>query len=343
MKRILFAIVTLCSLYSFTANGQSMHFSQYYNAPLLLNPANTALLPGDDYRFGANYRNQWAAVPVPYNTFSAFADCKIGGNRDNTNHNNWLGLGLAFFNDKAGDGNLSLTQIQGSLAYHLQLSQFTMISLGLSGAFVQRSVNYSTLTFDTQWDGFTFNTQLANGEKVGVIRTSYYTIGSGINFAWFPNENVYVKLGGSALNINTPNESFYNTTNTLGLRPIGNLDISFSAGPSVIINPSAYYTTQTGASELVAGAQVRFLLSSHNSTPAELILGAYDRLADALIGVAGVRIGSVQFTASYDATTSALAPYNASYGALEFSIIYQQPYGKNKDRIHKQFTCPRFF
>ncbi len=343
MRKVFGILVSVLTLLGFTAIGQSMHFSQYYNAPQLLNAANTGLLPSDDFRLGLNYRNQWAAVPVPYNTFSAFADFKVGGNRDNTNHNNWLGIGLAVFNDKAGDGNLSLLQVQGSMAYHLQLSEFTMVSLGLSGALVQRSVNYDNLTFDTQWDGFTFNTHLANGEKVGIIKTSYYTVAGGANFAWFPNENVYVKLGGSMLNINTPNESFYKSTNTVGMRPIGNLDIVWRVAPVIIVEPSVYYTAQTGASELIAGSQVRILLSSHNSTPAELILGLYDRLADAIIGVAGVKIGSVQFTASYDATTSALAPYNASYGALEFSLIYQQPYGKNKDRIHKQFTCPRFF
>ena len=343
MRKVFGILASFLTLCGFSALGQSMHFSQYYNAPQLLNAANTGLLPSDDFRLGLNYRNQWAAVPVPYNTFSAFADFKVGGNRDNTNHNNWLGIGLAVFNDKAGDGNLSLLQVQGAMAYHLQLSEFTMVSLGLCGALVQRSVNYDNLTFDTQWDGFTFNTHLANGEKVGIIKASYYTIGGGANFSWFPNENVYVKLGGSMLNINTPNESFYKSTNTVGMRPIGDLDVVWRVGPAVIVEPSVYYTTQMAASELIAGSQVRILLSSHNSTPAELILGIYDRLADAIIGVAGVKIGAVQFMASYDATTSALAPYNASYGALEFSLIYQQPYGKNKDRIHKQFTCPRFF
>ncbi len=343
MKRTLGVLITICILYSSLAIGQSMHFTQYYNAPMLLNPANTALLPSDDYRLGMNYRNQWAAVPVPYNTFSAFGDFKVGGNRENTNHNNWLGIGVALFNDKAGDGNLSLLQFQGSLAYHLQLSEFTMISLGLSGAMVQRSVNYDNLTFDAQWDGVTFNRQIANGEKVGIIKTSYYTIGAGGNFAWFPNENVYVKLGGSALNINTPNETFYKSTNPVGLRPIGDLDVVWRVSQSVIANPSVYYTTQNAASELVAGSQFRVLLSSRNTTPTELILGMYTRLGDAIIGLAGFKLGPVQFEASYDFTTSALTPYNASYGAMEFSLIYQQPYGKNKDRIQKQFTCPRFF
>ena len=343
MKKVIFFIALLFLLYGPCASGQGLHFSQYYNAPLLLNPANTALLPVSDFQAGMNYRNQWATVPVPYNTFSAFIDGKVGGNRDNENHNNWLGVGLVFFSDKAGDGNLALSQVQGDMAYHLQLSRFTMISLGLSGAFVQRSVNYDNLTFDTQWDGMTFNQHLSNGEKAGIIKTNYYKVGSGLNFAWFPNESIYVKLGGGLDNINKPTESFYkNGTNTLDMRPTGNLDVLVRTGNVLIVNPSVYYTTQSGASELVCGALFRVRMSGGGSTPSELILGAYDRIGDAAIGVAGIKIGSVQFTASYDMTMSALSPYNGSYGALEFSLIYEGPYHRNQG-IKKTFMCPRFF
>ena len=325
-----------------SAMGQSIHFSQYYNAPMLLNPANTALMPDNDFRFGLNYRNQWSTVPVPYNTFSAFTDFKIGGNSNNETHNNWLGLGLAFFNDRAGDGDLSMTKIQGDVAYHLQLSRFTMVSLGLSGAFVQRSVNYANLTFDTQWDGFNFNTNIGNGEKLGVIKTTYNTIGAGLNSAWFPNDAVYIKLGCGLENINQPTESFYNSNNKLTYRPVGNLDMLFRTGPVLIINPSVYFATQSGASELLFGSLFRTVLTDKNAMPTQLILGLFSRWGDAIIGVAGMQLGPVQFTASYDFTVSALSPYNATYGAMEFSLIYQRRYHPDQG-IKKTYSCPRFF
>jgi type IX secretion system PorP/SprF family membrane protein len=344
MKKGCYLLLALCLVYAAIASGQGMHFSQYYNAPLLLNPANTALMPDNDYRVGINYRNQWSLVPVPYNTFSAFGDFKVGGKKSNEDHNNWLGVGFAFFNDNAGSGNLALNQVQGSLAYHLQLSPFTMLSAGLSGAYVQRSVNYDNLTFDTQWDGYTFNNQLANGEKVGIIKTSYYTVGAGLDFAWFPNENVYAKLGASMLNINQPTESFYGSNNQLNYRPIADLDILVRSSEKLIINPSIYFTTQSGASELVFGSQFRTLLGENdNHLPTQLILGIYDRLNDAVIGVAGIQVAQVQFMVNYDFTVSALAPYNASYGALEFSLIYQGLYNRNKQGAKKMYSCPRFF
>jgi type IX secretion system PorP/SprF family membrane protein len=301
-------------------------------------------MPDNDFRIGANYRNQWSALPVPYNTFSGWGDFKIGGNKDN-DHNNWLGMGLSLYNDKSGDGRLSLMQFQGNIAYHLQLSNTFMVSLGMSAATVSRSVNYDLLTFDNQWDGFAFNTNLPNNEQVGVLRTNYYTIGAGANFSWFPSENIYVKLGGGAVNINRPIESFYdNGVNEVGLRPAASLDVLMRTGPVLIVNPSMYYTTQNGATEIVTGSQFRTILtnSSMGATPIELILGLYYRLTDAAIGTVGVQVGGVQFMASYDMTMSSLAPYNSSYGALEFSLIYQGVYGKNKQNLKRSYTCPRF-
>ena len=102
-KRISILAIFACLCFAGKAGAQSMHFSQYYNAPLLLNPANAGLMPEYDFRLGANYRNQWATLPVPYKTMSAFGDLKIGGNREGE-HPNWIGLGGALFTDKAGDG-----------------------------------------------------------------------------------------------------------------------------------------------------------------------------------------------------------------------------------------------
>ena len=342
MRKLLSVAIVLSLVCSIAATGQSIHLSQYYNAPMLLNAANTGLMAENDYRLGMNYRNQWASVPVPYNTFSFFGDCKIGGNPNNVNHNNWLGIGLAFFSDKAGNGNLALNMFQGNLAYHVRLSEYTMLSGGISGAFVQRSVDYDKLTFDAQWDGFTFNANLPNAEKVGVIKTTYYTIGAGLNFAWFPNENVYTKLGASVININQPVETFYKGTNTLDYRPIANLDVIIRTSSSLIINPSVYYSAQSGATEIMAGSQFRVLLNDKKQAPVQLILGGYYRVADAAIVAAGVQVSRWQCMASYDVTMSALAPYNGSYGAFELSLIYQGPYHPDQG-VTKAFGCPRFF
>src|SRR3954470_16147115 len=86
---------------------QDLHFSQYFNSPLLVNPANTGFIPDGDYRVGINYRNQWANIGNPYKTFSAFGDAQVFGDRF---ENGWVGVGGALLRDVAGSGNLATTR-----------------------------------------------------------------------------------------------------------------------------------------------------------------------------------------------------------------------------------------
>ena len=67
---LLLAICTL--LAAPEVNGQDPQFSQFYAAPLYLNPAFAGST--NQGRAGTNYRNQWPAVDANYTTLSAFAD-----------------------------------------------------------------------------------------------------------------------------------------------------------------------------------------------------------------------------------------------------------------------------
>lgn len=334
--------LALTGLFS-AAKGQGIHFSQYYNTPMLLNPANTGLMPENDYRVGINYRKQWAAVPVPYNTFSAYGDLQLFRNRNQTN---WLGLGLAVFNDNAGDGNLKLVRWEGFAAYHIQMGLTSMISVGLSGSTNQRSVDFAKLTFGAQWDGFKFDGTRATQEPItGIGQSSYMDVGAGINYAYFPNENVYLKIGAGVAHLNTPTESFYGMNNQIGMRPTGNADLLIRANPRFILNPSVYYSTQRNASELVYGSLFRFAVSqesmseyTHND---QLILGAFNRWNESVIGVVGVQWSGVRIMANYDFTISKMNTVNRGYGALEFSLVYEGLYGLNS-KGRQSYNCPRF-
>lgn len=318
------------------ARAQGMHFSQYYNAPMLLNPANTALTSDADFRLGMNYRTQWASIPVPYNTFSGFADFQMLRNRNLTN---WLGLGLAMFSDKAGDGQLSLNRYEGFVAYHIQTGNFSMFSVGFSGAFVQRSVDFSKLTFDRQWDGFKFDATTSNEETGWNAQTDFIDIGAGINYAYYPSEFTYIKLGVGVAHVNTPKESFYSMDNTIQMRPTANLDAIFVTSEMFTLNPSVYYTRQGSAQELVYGVQAKAFLSEDNAgNPTNLIFGAYHRLNDAIVPVLGFEWAGVKFLTSYDFTLSDLSGDVRYNGALEFSLIYQGRYTGDRDKMN----CPRF-
>lgn len=338
-----FALTIASLLTAQVVFGQGMHFSQYYNAPLLLNPANTALLPDNDFRVGVNYRNQWASVPVPYRTYSVYGDMQALRNR---NYTNWLGVGFAFWNDKAGNGDLSLSRVEMDIAYHVQMGEFSMVSVGGSAASVQRTVDFNKLTFDRQWDGFHFDASKANGEAGYSDRSSYFDVGAGVNYAWFPNENIYLKFGVGVAHLTQPRETFYGQTNTLGIRPTGNFDLLVKLSNSVILNPSIYYTTQKGAMELVYGTlfTVNLVASKKGSFEEKstmLILGAHHRWNEAIVATIGLQYGQFKFMGSYDATISSFSTVNGGRGAFEVGIVYEGVYNI-LSRQRRTFNCPRF-
>lgn len=346
-KRLTIACFGL--LASAAAWAQGMHFSQYYNAPLLLNPANTALMPANDYRLGMNFRNQWATVPVPYRTISLFGDLQAFRNM---NGSNWLGVGFAFFNDVAGNGDLGLSRIEGFLAYHVQMGETSMLSVGGSIASVNRTVNFNKLTFNRQWNGLSIDPTQDSGEpNKGIIRTKFTDIGAGINLAVFPNELAYMKFGVGVAHINQPVESFYNTKNQLGIRPTVNFDGLFQLNETIILNPSLYYTTQKKAYEALYGTLLMFNLGGgggrnsfggeNKNTGTQLIVGAYHRWNEAIVATFGLQWSGVRLMTSYDYTVSKLSEANNSNGAIEFALIYEGVYG-TISRSRKTYNCPRF-
>src|SRR5699024_5163217 len=128
----------LCSLLVGRLNAQDLHFSQFFASPLTENPANTGFLPDANYRFGANYRNQWAALGVPYKTFSAYGDAQLLRDRW---YYGWLGAGGVLLQDEAGAGALKSTKIYLSLAYHQLLGFNSLLSLGFNGGLAMKRID----------------------------------------------------------------------------------------------------------------------------------------------------------------------------------------------------------
>lgn len=336
MKKI--NILLFCLISSGMLNAQGLHFSQFYNAPMLLNPANTGLLQNSDWRVGTSYRNQWATVPVNYNTFSVFAD--LGAFRNNW-ETSWLGAGVAVWRDAAGDGNLALTRIQTNLAYHVLISERSSLSAGIGASYNQRSVDFSKLTFDSQWDEFSFNRNAPNLETNSSQKTTFTSISAGMNYSYYNNSNLYIKMSLAANNINQPIETFYGESNKLGLRPQVALELSYKPSEKVILNPMVYYTRQKKASELVFGSLFNVNTGEMKVNPNEVILGVFYRNKDAIIAAAGYKWKDHRVMVSYDQTISQMSQGNNGVGAFEISLILQGNY-KRGDDLRETYGCPRF-
>src|SRR5437868_4114157 len=130
------------------AVSQDLHFSQFFNSPLLTNPANTGFLPDADFRFGGTYRSQWNSVlSSPYKTSTLFADAQVFRDRF---ENGWLGLGGVLLYDVAGSGNLKSTKLYGSLAYHQMLGNSSLLSAGFNVGWANKRIDVANLKFPAQ-------------------------------------------------------------------------------------------------------------------------------------------------------------------------------------------------
>lgn len=336
MKRKLmfvFMVMMACCLRKY-AIAQDLHFSQYFNSPLLINPANTGFIPDGDYRVGINYRNQWASITNnPYKTFSVFGDAQLFGDRL---ENGWVGIGGALLRDVAGSGNLTSTKAFGSIAYHQAVGLGSLVSAGFNVGWINKRVDFTKLTFDNQWNGKFFDLNAPSGEGFNTNQINYFSLQAGLNYAYFPNENTYLNAGVSVSNINRPRESFISqdvADNRIQMRTTIFLNGSFRAGDAWILNPNIYVSKMGNAMEYVGGVNAQRDLSGDGNT--QLIIGAYYRVADAVVPMVGFQQNGYKLTFNYDATASSLSAYNATRGAYEVSIIKQGLMDKSGD-----LKCP---
>ncbi|MBU3743825.1 MAG: type IX secretion system membrane protein PorP/SprF [Sediminibacterium sp.] len=333
--KIILSSLALLLILSVSGKGQDLHFSQYYNAPLLMNPANTGFNPDFDFRAGVNYRNQWASVGSPYKTMSAWGDVKLLTNRI---ENGWVGLGGMLLKDQAGSGSLSATTGMVSLAYHQMLGYNSLLSGGFALGYTQKRIDLSKLTFDSQWNGVFFDVNIPSAEPFATNQVAYMDVQAGINFAYFASENFYFNTGISVMHLNTPRESFFDASisnNQVNMRYNLFVNANIKVQDTWILNPNIYVSQVGNSREILAGINANRDLGDNGAR--QLIMGLYYRNNEALIPLFGYQINDVKMTFNYDATISSLSKSNLTRGAYEISIVKSGIFPSSQG---KQLRCP---
>ena len=335
--RPLWASMVVYASITAQVQAQDLHFSQFMHNPLLTNPANTGFNPDYDYRLGGTYRNQWWGLPVPYKTMSLWGDMQIM--RDNF-YTGWLGIGGVLLRDVAGAGNLTSTKGYASVAWHQELGVNSLVSAGFNMGFASKRIDLQNFTWENQWNGKFFDATLPNGERFAYSQIGYFDLQAGLNYAWFPSDNVYVNGGASIMHINNPRESFFAdsvSNNKVPHRYTGFLNATIKLNDQWIINPNVYYSNQARSSELVGGLMAQYNLSDYGDK--QVLGGLYYRMGDAAIAMLGVEWNDMRLTFSYDATTSNVRNFNNGNGAFEVSLI---KFGVLSGRTPRSSRCPSF-
>jgi len=294
MIRFIHILLIILGATSFIeVNAQDVHFSQFFEAPLLRNPSLAGLFEGDIRAQGV-YRNQWGSVTTPYQTCSFNVEYKkpIGHADD------FITTGLQLMYDKAGVTNFTTTDILPAINYHKSLNgeKNKYLSLGFMGGLVQRRIDRSKMTTNNHFDGNGYNPSLGDGETFVNANYSYLDGSVGMSFnsalpSGKPGDNYFV--GVAYQHFNRPKNSFYrNPAVELNPKWVISAGIRFDLNETSFFTLQADHSTQGPYSETIGGALYSYRIGEDYENPDyTLHFGAFLRWKDAVIPV--VKLESV--------------------------------------------------
>jgi len=336
MKKSAIFFLYLSLLYTFSVGAQDLHFSQFNQSPLNLNPSLTGNF-NSSYRLIANYRNQWSTVGKPYKTFSFSGEARaLFGVKK-------ISYGLLFYNDKAGEGNLNKSNYGVSLNYSQNLNYDSSLSLsfGTLLAFQQYKIDFSQLSFDQQYDGYSFNSNLVNGENFSQNSYSHFNPSFGVHLNYVINSRNAIKIGYAMHNILTPKNSFFDKNSViLKRRNTYHFSSNFGLNQMLDIQPTILYMTQGDFKEMVVGTNFRYYLERTKYSKKALTAGIYYRNQDAAFVSVGFEVASTTLGLSYDFNTSDLNTATNKNGGFEISIIHL--ISNYKPSYKRGTKCPNF-
>lgn len=334
---LLFTLTSSTSIFS-----QDIHFSQFSETPLLRNPALAGIFSGD-LRVQGVVRSQWSSVTVPYQTGSVNAEYKLPLGTSN----DFLSLGGEVLYDKAGTVALTATHILPTVNYHKSLSEEKnmYLSVGFMGGLVQRKLDRSKMTTNSQYNGNAYDESLSDGETFPNSQYSYWdgSVGMSFNSQIGSSEDDNLILGVAYHHFNKSNKISFYGNSQLEMTP----KWVFSAGVRMGVTDNAYitfnadYSKQGTSTETIGGVIYSYKLDDPIDPRYVFSAGAYLRWKDAMIPVAKMEFKPFTVSVSYDANVSQLKTASNGRGGMEISISYQKYL--NRDNSSKDaIRCPRF-
>lgn len=344
MKKLLLLSILLLTLSS--AFCQDPQFTQFYAAPLYLNPAFAGAT--GETRAILNARVQWVGLPHPFTTYAVSADHSLDKIRS--------GIGILATVDRAGTGGLTSTSVNAIYSYKLPLMTDWVFRPAIQFGYSSRSLDFYKLTFGDQLDlsgvsGIPTGEFFDNSDRV-----QYFDFSAGSVLY-----NKMMWIGISTHHLNRPDQSLNEGESQLPIKT------SIHGGIKIDLTNKVYarrYGNQRDKSLTPAfnyKSQGRFdqfdIGLYYHYEP--LVIGAWYR------GIPGVKryergygnndsfavlLGFKQddFTIgySYDLTVSRLTP-TATAGSHELSLSYtftgagkdQKKKMKRKDMV---IPCPKF-
>ncbi len=351
LKIVFFLICTITISLS-VLRGQDVHFSQFNNAPLYLNPAFTGI-SNYEHRMGLNYRNQWGSVlgADAFNTMSAYYDRRIPNTREDQ-----FGIGGIAFGDVAGSARLGFyyAAISGSYARTVAGNRYRSYKLvvGANAGLGQYSIKRGNLRWPSQFDdNGTFDPDAGTGVNIAGTSNPFLDLGAGILFYGLLDQDMYLYrktnfyVGAAAFHANQPRVSFDadgdvdDTKAQLRMKYVFHGGLEYGLNDQLSIIPSTVLLFQGKSTEVNANFTTRLLLDNKLDEYQALDFGLGMRMVnnydqneagdvtrklgmDAIIFSTRIDYGRYSIGLSYDYNISELRAISNGQEGIELSFQY---------------------
>ncbi|MBL6449374.1 PorP/SprF family type IX secretion system membrane protein [Fulvivirga sp. 29W222] len=290
-KKFSILFIMILMLFS-NVQAQEPNFSMYHYAPFFTNPGQIGAVK--DARLMLNYRNQAIESGDNFRTssLSGYYPVFIGNHK--------LVIAGNFLNDQASD----FVSTNGGLigvAYSIQISSYSALSLGLQGGYFQRKTD-GDFTTDDQFVNGAFDPTIVSGDAVLNQSKSYPTLSGGIYYQ-LSDESGRDKafIGASIFNATEPNISFADVEDD-------NLPLSLKAtagyrvyqGMKFSVMPTLRWVNQADNNFFNLGSRFGYELESTDEGPKGIALGLWYNTND--LGIFSIAYEQPKFTVgvSYD-------------------------------------------
>ena len=301
-------------LNSSVTKAQDVRFTQFYQNPLLMNPAIMGASP--DMVAGLCYRNQWGSVSSGYSSYSFNGMYPFYFSEDK----NKLDAGLSVMEDKAG----AFTSLNAMVAvdYNREIADDQYLCLALLGGYGQEAISTGGLTYDDQYVHGSYSSGNLSNESIVSTKKGYADVGFG--FTWYMNPSVEKSkvnayLGVAGFHMNQPNISMTGAVSRLPIRMTYQGGVKILESDKINITPNAMLATQNGNTESAIGCYLDYIFSENF----KMTLGVWYRRHDAIPILLGFEFKGFSLGYSYDAVTSSISNLSSGIMANEITLTYR--------------------
>lgn len=338
---VLICILILGVLRPEHAHAQDINFSQFYELPLLRNPALAGIFYGD-IRITGGYRNQWQSVTTPYQTQALGAEFKTAISE---NSDDFLTFGLQLTNDQAGDSRLSKTQVLPAINFHKSVNgdKDTYISAGIMAGIVQHRFDPTKLQFDDQFVNGTYSSTNPTQQTFSSTNLTYWDFSAGLSFSSVIANEIRYYVGLGLFHFTKPRVAFI-PSNDIKLNPkwVFNVGLTAPTGYNdrLIIYGDAF--SQGGHFQFQGGLLYHHdLLAYDEGDKISIGAGAFYRWNDAVVPVLKLDYLNWGLGVSYDLNVSKLTKASKMQGGLELTLSYKAYLNMMNSSLNK-VRCVQF-